>query len=217
MRDLVLKLDREVNKLIGDLDRHPVARTLFAGTISAIHYAAYLEQTQHYVAVAPELLRSSGERLLATRRHASLALLLIAKSGEESGHDAWARDDRAAIGFSEPGSGPNVAVQAYISGHRFEAQMGSGAAFLGTAYVLEALSARRAPRIVRNLVAKSRIAGIEKGVTFLRAHGEEDRDHIERLATILRGFGDPADTEAILRSARRTRLFFPGFFSSPSR
>jgi len=215
MRDLVFQLDREADKLIDSLDEHPVARTLFAGTIAVGHYAEYLEQTQHYVGVAHELLRASGERLMMTRRHPLLARLLIEKSEEEAGHDAWAREDRVAIGFGAANSGPNVAVQAYVYGHRFEAEMGSGAAFLGTAYVLEALSARRASSAVRNLLSRSRIPGIEGAVTFLRAHGEEDLDHIARLATILRGFTDPADTEAILCSARRTRLFFPGFFASP--
>lgn len=215
MRDLVFTLDRETDKLIDSLEEHPRARMLFAGTIDAGHYAEYLAQTQHYVGVADELLRASGERLMATHRHPVLARLLIEKSKEEAGHDVWARDDRAAIGFGAASSGPNVAVQAYIFGHRFEAEMGSGAAFLGTAYVLEALSARRASSTVRNLLARSRIPGIEGAVTFLRAHGEEDLGHIAQLATLLRGFTDSADTDAILRSARRTRLFFPGFFSSP--
>ena len=215
MRDLVFSLEREADKLIESLGEHPIARKLFAGTINASHYATYLEQTQHYVGVAHELLRASGERLLATGRHTHLARLLIEKSKEESGHDAWARDDRVAIGFGAESSGPNVAVQAYIFGHRFEAEMGSGAAFLGTAYVLEALSARRASLTVQNLLERSRIPGIQKAVTFLRAHGEEDLGHIDRLAAILRGFTDSADADAILRSARRTRLFFPGFFSLP--
>jgi Iron-containing redox enzyme len=216
MKDLVFKLDQEADRLIGSLDAHPVARTLFEGTITAPRYADYLEQTQHYVAVARELLRASGDRLLETRRHPLLARLLIEKSEEETGHEAWARDDRAAIGFGAVDTGPNVAVQAYVFGHRFEADMGSGAAFLGTAYILEALSASRASRAAQNLLARSRIPGIEGAVTFLRAHGEEDIGHIARLATLLRGFTDAADIEAILRSARRTRLFFPGFFS-PSR
>ncbi|MDC0678286.1 iron-containing redox enzyme family protein [Sorangium atrum] len=215
MRDLVFRLDREADKLIDSLDKHPIARTLFAGTIAADHYAEYLEQTHHYVGVAHELLRASGERLLTMHRHPLLARLLIEKSEEEAGHDAWARDDRAALGFGAASSGPNVAVQAYIFGHRFEAETGSGAAFLGTAYVLEALSARRASSTVRNLLLRSRIPGIEGAVTFLRAHGEADHGHIARLATILRGFTAPEDSEAILRSARRTRLYFPGFFSSP--
>ena len=215
MRDLVFTLNRETDKLIESLDEHPIARRLLAGTITARHYATYLEQTQHYVGVAHELLRASGDRLLATGRHTDLARLLIEKSEEESGHDAWAREDRVALGFGDESSGPNVAVQAYIFGHRFETEMGSGAAFLGTAYVLEALSARQASLTVRNLLARSRIPEIKSAVTFLKAHGEEDLGHIDRLATLLRGFTDAADIEAILRSARRTRLFFPGFFSSP--
>lgn len=212
MHDLVFELDRETNALIHDLDRHPVARALFDGTIGARDYAAYLQQTEHYVGVSAHLLRASGERLGATGRHPALARLLLAKADEERGHERWARADRRALGIDAADAGPNLAVQAYVLGHRFQAEQGSGAAFLGTAYVLEALSARRAPAAAQNLLAGSHIAGIERAVTFLRAHGEADQDHIGDLAAILRGFSEVAEVEAILHSARSTRLFFPGFF-----
>lgn len=213
MTDLVFKLDREANRLIDTLDQHPTARTLFDGSISAAHYAHYLEQTEHYVGVSDELLRASGQRLLATGRHAFLGRLLLKKAGEEAGHDIWARDDRRALGFGDATLGPSLAVQAYIATHRFEAERGSGAAFLGTAYVLEAISARRAPAAVRSLLAKSRIPGIEGAVRFLKEHGEADQEHLAQLATILRAFSDPVEAESILRSARSTRRFFPEFFS----
>ncbi len=213
MQDIVFELDREADTLIASLDQHPVARTLFEGTIGAAPYASYLAQTEHYVGVSAHLLRASGERLLATGRHGALARLLIEKSGEERGHEDWARDDRRALGLTDQHWGPNVAVRAYISYHPFQAEIGSGAAFLGTAYVLEALSARRAPVAVQNLLARNNIAGIEGAVTFLRGHGEADQDHIAGLAAALRGFTDPEEIEAILHSARSTRLFFPGFFA----
>lgn len=213
MNDLVFELDREVTTLVDTLDEHPVAQTLFDGTITAGHYARYLEQTEHYVGVSEELLRGSGERLLATRKHLFLARLLLHKSKEEAGHDAWARNDRRTIEFANAGTGPGLAVQAYIFTHRFEVKCGSGAAFLGTAYVLEALSARRAPIAMQNILAKSRIPGIEGAVTFLRGHGEADQDHIAHLASVLRAFTDPEDAEAILRSAKSTARFFPEFFS----
>jgi hypothetical protein len=215
MNDLVAALDREADLLIESLEEHPVARTLLKGTITTDHYAAYLDQTRHYVGVAGELLRASGERLAATGRHPRLARLLLQKSAEEDGHDAWARADLRALGRGGAGAGPNLAVQAYVCSHRFEAQMGSGAAFLGTAYVLEALSARRAELAARNLVAERRIPGIEGAVTFLRAHGEADQGHVAQLAATLRGLTDPDDQEAVLHSARSTRRFFPGFFPSP--
>ena len=215
MNDIVAALDREADLLIEGLEEHPVARTLFDGTITAAHYAAYLDQTQHYVAVAGELLRASGERLATARRHPRLAQLLLQKSGEEDGHDAWARADLRAIGFGGTSAGPNLAVQAYVFSHRFEAHLGSGVAFLGTAYVLEALSARRAGLAARNLLTRSRIPGIEGAVTFLRAHGEEDQGHLAHLVATLRGFTEPDDVDAVLHSALRTRRFFPGFFPSP--
>jgi Iron-containing redox enzyme len=214
MNDLVFDLDREANALISSLDRHPVAGALFEGTIGVHHYASYLEQTAYYVGVSEHLLRSSGERLSATGRHPELARLLIEKSREERGHEDWARNDRRALGIRAGGSTPNAAVRAYIAYHRFQTESGAGAAFLGTAYVLEALSARRAPSAVRNLLASRRIPAIEGAVSFLREHGDADQDHIASLAAILRGFSDPEEIEAILHSARSTRLFFPGFFAN---
>jgi hypothetical protein len=214
MNDLVAALDREADLLIESLEAHPVARALFDGTITADDYAAYLDQTRHYVGVAGELLRASGERLAAAGRHPRLAQLLLQKSEEEDGHEAWAHADRQAIEIGGADAAPNIAVQAYVFSHRFEAHMGSGVAFLGTAYVLEALSARRAGFAARNLLAKSRIAGIERAVTFLQAHAEEDQGHLAHLAATLRGFTEPEDRDAILHSARSTRRFFPGFFPS---
>ena len=213
MHDLVFELDREANALTHDLDRHPVARALFDGTISAPEYAAFLQQTEHYVGVSAHLLQASGERLGAMGRHPALSRLLLAKAGEERGHERWARADRRALGVDAADAGPNVAVQAYVLCHRFQAEQGSGVAFLGTAYVLEALSARRAPATVQNLLARSRIPGIGRAVTFLRAHGEADQDHISSLTAILRGFSEAEEALAILHSARSTRLFFPGFFA----
>jgi len=212
MHDLVFELEREVDALIDDLDRHPVARALFDGTIGAPDYAAYLQQTEHYVGVSPHLLQASGERLGATGRHPALARLLVEKAGEENGHERWARADRRALGIEAGDVGPNVAVQAYVLCHRFQAEQGSGAAFLGTAYVLEALSARRAPAAAQNLLARSPIPGIGRAVTFLRAHGEADQDHLGGLAAILRGFSEAEESLAILHSARSTRVLFPGFF-----
>lgn len=212
MQDLVFELDRETDALIHDLDRHPVARALFDGTIGAPEYAAYLRQTEHYVGVSAHLLRASGERLGATGRHPAPARLLVAKAGEERGHERWARADRRALLGDGGGEGPNVAVQAYVLYHRFQAEQGSGAAFLGTAYLLEALSARRAPAAARNLLARSRIPGIGRAVTFLRGHGEADQDHVRSLGAILRGFSGAEEVFAILHSARSTRVLFPGFF-----
>lgn len=213
MNALVCELDREVIGLIDAVNEHPVARTLFDGTITAGNYARYLEQTEHYVGVSAELLRGSGERLMATRKNPFLARLLLSKCHEEAGHELWARNDRRVIGFANAGTGPGLAVQAYIYTHRFEMKCGSGAAFLGTAYVLEALSARLAPVAVQNLLAKSRIPGIDGALTFLRAHGEADQDHIAHLAAALSAVRDPEEWKAILRSAKSTARFFPEFFS----
>lgn len=213
MHDLVCELDREVCALVCTLDEHPVARTLFDGTITAAHYAHYLEQTEHYVGVSDELLRGSGERLLATRRHPVLARLLLQKAKEEANHDAWARNDRRAIGFANAGTGPGPAAEAYIATHRFEMKRGSGAAFLGTAYILEAVSAKLAPRAVKNLLGRSRIPNIRGAVTFLKGHGDADQGHIAHLAGVLGGVTDPAEMEAIVRSAQSTARFFPELFS----
>jgi len=221
--DLITTLENESRELLHQLDAHPRVRQLFEGTLDAAAYAHYLVQTYHYVRWTTPLLALAGRRMAAQGRHPALASLLLHKAQEETGHERWLLADLHHLGWSSEAveRAPRcAAVEAYVAWNRFTAEAGSPTAFLGTAYVLEALSASRAGAAARNLVEHGAIAGIRRAVTFLRGHGDADEGHVAELATLLGALSDLEEQEALLLSARTTRALYLGLFEdsrSPAR
>ncbi|MDC0685491.1 iron-containing redox enzyme family protein [Sorangium atrum] len=221
--DWITTLDQEVAALVIRLDADPAARRLYDGTTTATEYIAFLEQIYHYVRWTRPLCAYAGARLAATciggpgeargaDGRAVLAALLLRKAEEESGHEQWALDDLAALGRDPEvvmRAEPAPATQAYIAWSRYTAEAGAPEAFLGTAYVLEALSAHRAGDAAARLVARAGILGIEGAVRFLRGHADADEGHVRELAELLATIPGPEAREAILLSARVTRTVYP--------
>ncbi|AKJ02969.1 heme oxygenase-like protein [Archangium gephyra] len=216
--DLLTALENESRALIAQLDAHPKVRQLFEGTLDTEAYAHYLAQTYHYVRWTTPLLALAGQRMVVQGRHPALASLLLHKAKEETGHERWLLADLRHLGWSSAAverTPRGVAVEAYVAWNRFTSEAGSPTAFLGTAYVLEALSASRAGAAARNLVERGGIPGIHRAVTFLRGHGDADEGHVSELATLLGSLTDPGECEALILSARMTRLLYPGLFEEP--
>ena len=216
--DLITTLENESRELIHQLDAHPRVRQLFEGTLEAEAYAHYLVQTYHYVRWTTPLLALAGRRMAVQGRHPALASLLLHKAKEETGHERWLLADLRNLGWSAEAveRAPQcAAVEAYVAWNRFTAEAGSPTAFLGTAYVLEALSASRAGTAARNLVAHGAIPDIRRAVTFLRGHGDADEGHVAELTTLLGALTAPEEQEALLLSARTTRALYPGLFEEP--
>lgn len=213
--DVVTMLEQESRELIGWLDAHPRARRLFEGTMDAGEYAAFLVQTYHYVRWTTPLLALAGARMQHLGLHPQLAELLVQKASEEKGHEKWVQADLRALGWDAgvvERVGPSAAVAAYVAWNRFTAEAGSPTAFLGTAYVLESLSVQRAGLAAERLVLRGAIPGIHRAVTFLRGHADADGDHVGELAAVLRGLKSPAEQEALVLSARTTRVLYQGLF-----
>ncbi|WP_437756175.1 iron-containing redox enzyme family protein [Sorangium sp. So ce1389] len=219
--DWIATLDQEVAALLARLDADPAARRLYDGTATAAEYASFLEQIYHYVRWTRPLCARAGARLGgrctgdpgergAADARGILAALLLRKAEEESGHEQWALDDLAALGRDpEVRAEPAPATQAYIAWSRYTAEAGAPEAFLGTAYVLEALSVHRAADVAARLVARARIPGIAGAVRFLQGHADADQGHVRELAGLLATIPCPAAREAILLSARVTRTLYP--------
>jgi pyrroloquinoline quinone (PQQ) biosynthesis protein C len=216
--DLLTALETESRALLHQLDVHPRARQLFEGTLDATAYAHFLVQTYHYVRWTKPLLELAGRRMVETGRHPALASLLLQKAREETGHERWLLADLQQLGWSAEAVNQApmcTAVEAYVGWNRFTAEEGSPLAFLGTAYVLEALAADHAGEAARNLQERSGIPGIQRAVTFLRGHGAADEGHVAELATLLGSLTVPEECEALLLSARTTRVLYPGLFAEP--
>ncbi|WP_437735267.1 iron-containing redox enzyme family protein [Sorangium sp. So ce1335] len=225
-QDWIAALDREVAALLLRLDADPAARRLVDGAATAAEYAAFLEQIYHYVRWTRPLCARAGARLAARCAGAPgeagapgdaegrgvLAALLLRKAEEESGHERWALEDLAALGRDPQAvmrAEPAPATRAYIAWSRYTAEAGAPEAFLGTAYVLEALSARRAGDVAARLVARARIPGVAGAVRFVQGHADADQGHVRELAALLATIACPEAREAILLSARITRTLYP--------
>ncbi|AUX39973.1 heme oxygenase [Sorangium cellulosum] len=221
--DWITPLDHEVTALLTRLDTDPAARRLYDGTATAEGYSAFLEQIYHYVRWTRPLCAHAGARLAArcvgdpgdTRAadgRGILAALLLRKAEEESGHEQWALDDLAALGRDPEvvmRAEPAPATRAYIAWSRYTAEAGAPEAFLGTAYVLEALSVHHAGDAAARLVARGRIPGIAGAVRFLRGHADADQGHVRELAELLATIPCVEARAAILLSARVTRTLYP--------
>jgi len=210
-------LEYEASKLLEELDAHPAARRLFDGRIDAGRYTNYLVQTYHYVRWTTPLLAEAGHRMKRLGRPGPLADLLVQKASEEHGHERWLLSDLNNLGWSAERvafTGPCPAVSAYVAWNRYTTLSSAPIAFLGTAYVLEYLSVHRASRTVERLLAAKAIPNIHKAVTFLRAHGNADGDHVADLTSVLRSLNDGTEQSALLLSARITRALYTGIFSA---
>src|SRR6185503_17834440 len=96
--DLVESLMAEVEALIRDLQRDPAGQWMLDGRASREEYAAFLQETYHYVCWTRPLLALSAVRLSAAGRSPELASLFARKAQEEIGHERWVLADLAALG-----------------------------------------------------------------------------------------------------------------------
>jgi len=218
MSHLVETLDRAVHGLLQRLDALPAARRLLDGDVDGDGYASFLGQTYLYVRQTRPLLQRAGERLEASRKAPALARIFLQKAEEEDGHVAWVLADLEAIGrpfAPEDEPPPCPAVAAYVAWNHFQVEAGSPLAFLGTAYVLEALSHARAGVTADNLVERRRIPGIARGVRFLRGHADADREHVDVLGRILAVVEPEEEREVIALSAAVTSSLYLGLFEAP--
>jgi thiaminase len=210
--DLIQELHQITLDLFRDLDAEPFAAQLLAGSVSTNEYASFLAQTYLYVRHTRPLLKRAARRLSDAARCPNLATLFRQKADEEDGHERWALADLCALGRCADEArcaSPTPAVAAYIAWNSFTVECGSPVAFMGTAYVLEALSAARAAETVKNLVARSGIPNIKRAVVFLRGHADADTGHVEQLGRSLAALAEsPSDRRDVLLSAMITRATY---------
>lgn len=179
----------------------PVIQRALAGNVTRELYVAFLTQAYHHVRHTVPLLMAVGARV--PDRHAWLRESILHYLEEETGHDEWilndierAGGDRAAAAASVPA----VATEAMVAYAYDIVMRGNPLGFFGMVHVLEgtsvALALNAAGRIQQALDLPV------TAFTYLRSHGELDKEHINDLAAILARFTDEADREAVIRCAR---------------
>jgi len=146
-------------------------------------------------------LMAVGARL--PDRHRWLQQAVLHYLEEEAGHDEWilndiaqAGGDRAAAAASEPA----IATEAMIAYAYDTVMRRNPLGFFGMVHVLEgtsvALALTTANRIQQALGLPTR------AFTYLRSHGELDKEHVNDLAAILARLTEAEDREAVICCAR---------------
>jgi long-chain acyl-CoA synthetase len=179
----------------------PVIQRCLSGDVTRELYVDFLTQAYHHVRHTVPLLMAVGARV--PDRQAWLRDSILHYLEEETGHDEWilndiahAGGDRAAAAASEPA----VATEAMVAYAYDTVMRRNPLGFFGMVHVLEgtsvALALQAADRIQQALDLPAR------AFTYLRSHGELDKEHINDLTGIIERFTDEEDRQAVIRCAR---------------
>jgi pyrroloquinoline quinone (PQQ) biosynthesis protein C len=179
----------------------PVIGRCLAGAIDRDLYLAFLVQAYHHVRHTVPLLTLVRERLPG--RLAWLDADLDEYLEEEAGHEQWVLADIAASGGDRleiERSAPAPATEAMVAYAYDTVTRSSPVGFFGMVFVLEGTSAALALRAADSI---QRTLGLpDRAFTYLRSHGELDRQHVGHLSGILERLTDDGDRAAITRCAK---------------
>jgi pyrroloquinoline quinone (PQQ) biosynthesis protein C len=184
-----------------------------AGDVTRELYVAFLTEAYHHVRHTVPLLMAVGARL--PDRHAWLRDPILHYLEEETGHDEWILNDIAHAGgdrAAAAASAPAVATEAMVAYAYDTVMRRNPVGFFGMVHVLEgtsvSLALQAADRIQHALALPTR------AFTYLRSHGELDKEHVNDLAAILERLTDAEDRQAVIRCARGIYWLYGGMFRS---
>lgn len=179
----------------------PAIQQALKGEITRELYVEFLTQAYHHVRHTVPLLMAVGSRL--PDRHDWLREAVLHYLDEEKGHEQWilndiehAGGDRAAAAASEPA----IATEAMVAYAYDTVMRRNPLGFFGMVYVLEGTSVALALHAADRIQAALHLPG--QAFSYLRSHGELDKEHVGDLAGILGRFTEDADRSAVIRCAR---------------
>ena len=191
----------------------PAIQRCMAGEVTRSLYVAFLTQAYHHVKHTVPLLMAVGSRL--PDRHAWLRDAVLHYLEEETGHDEWILNDIEAAGGDRAAAAaslPAVPTEAMVAYAYDTVMRGNPVGFFGMVHVLEGTSVALA------LAAADSIAGAlalpPRAFTYLRSHGELDKEHVNDLARILERLDDEDDRRAVVRCARAIYWLYGNVFRS---
>jgi len=191
----------------------PAIQRCLSGDVTRELYVAFLTQAYHHVRHTVPLLMAVGACL--PDRQAALREEILHYLEEETGHEQWilndiehAGGDRAAAAASQPA----IATDAMVAYAYDVAMRRNPVGFFGMVYVLEGTSVSMA------LLAADRIQqklGLPNpAFSYLRSHGELDKEHVHHLAGILARLDTQEDRDAVVHCARAMFWLYGNVFRS---
>ncbi len=193
----------------------PIIQGALRGEASLPSYIAFLGEAYHHVKHTVSLLAACRARL--PRRLAWMAPDVDEYIAEESGHDEWILDDIAACGGNAEAvrDGRPLAATELMVAYAYDTiARGNPVGFFGMVLVLEgtsvALALNAADRIQRALRLP------DAAFSYLRSHGELDREHTAHFAALMNRLDDRDDQRAVIHAAKMFyRLYGEVFASLP--
>lgn len=196
MEDLVLLQQRTIERILAT----PIARGILSGDPDRNQYVGYLVNVFHYAKHSAQVISLAGSRCV--ERAPTLASYYFEHAGEELGHERWALSDLADLGVTEQAvleSSPAPSCAAMIGLEYFTAGHGNPVALLGWMRVLESLGDELGHKIADRIDAGMGPAKHGKASSFLRGHGDADRDHIKEIdRQVAAHVGSPRDRRDIV-------------------
>ena len=191
----------------------PVIQQCLSGDVTRELYVAFLTQAYHHVRHTVPLLMAVGARLPDHQGWLRDAVLHYLE--EETGHEQWILNDIAAAGGDREAaaaSAPSIATEAMVAYAYDTVMRRNPVGFFGMVHVLEGTSVSLALQAADRI--KSALALPASAFTYLRSHGELDKEHINDLAAILERLTDPADRAAVVRCAKGIYWLYGNVFRS---
>ena len=179
----------------------PVIQRALRGEVTRELYIEFLTQAYHHVRHTVPLMMAVGARL--PERHEWVRESVLHYLDEEAGHEQWILNDIANAGgdrAAAESSQPAVATEAMVAYAYDTVMRRNPLGFFGMVYVLEgtsvALALHAADRIQATLALPT------NAFSYLRSHGELDRQPVGDLEGILDRIAGEDDRAAVIRCAR---------------
>ena len=191
----------------------PAIQRCMAGDVTRSLYVAFLTQAYHHVKHTVPLLMAVGSRL--PDRHAWLRDAVLHYLEEETGHDEWILNDIEAAGGDRAAAAaslPAVPTEAMVAYAYDTVMRGNPVGFFGMVHVLEGTSVALALAAADNIAGALALPPL--AFTYLRSHGELDKEHVNDLANILERLDDEEDRRAVVRCARAIYWLYGNVFRS---
>ena len=179
----------------------PVIQRALQGDITRELYVEFLTQAYHHVRHTVPLLMAVGSRL--GEQHDWLRDAVLHYLDEEKGHEQWilsdiehAGGDRVAAAAAQPA----IATEAMVAYAYDTVMRRNPLGFFGMVYVLEGTSVALALHAADRIQAALQLP--TKAFSYLRSHGELDKEHVGDLESILGRFTEEGDRAAVIRCAK---------------
>lgn len=189
----------------------PVIADALQGRITRELYLAFLKQAYHHVRHTVPLIMAVGSRL--PDRLAWLRKDVMHYLEEETGHEEWILNDIEASGGDRAkaaASQPSVATDAMVAYAYDMVFRRNPVGFFGMVHVLEGTSAAIALEAAASIAACLQLP--PRAFTYLRSHGQLDREHTKYLAGILDRLDRAEDRDAVLSCARAMYWLYGNVF-----